>query len=108
MLAGFYEGAQNIVHQCLVAFPAGFEPLQHVMVDADVDVVLWSWEIRDGSRPVGLAAWLVGIGFYGGFELLAGQSVHSAPVRAVFTPRDLRFDLFCRIAHGSAFLPHPS
>lgn len=36
MLVGFYEGGKDVVRQGLVASGAGLEPLQDVVVDADV------------------------------------------------------------------------
>jgi hypothetical protein len=49
---------------------------------------------------------VVRIGFYRSFEFLANQRVCLVPIRLILTSRDVGFDLFSRIAHGIAFLPH--
>src|ERR1035438_5843763 len=49
LLPCLHESAQHIVHERLVAAAVGPEPLQHVMVDADIDMVL-----RHGHAHSGL------------------------------------------------------
>lgn len=108
VLAVFYECAKDVVHKRLVAFSSRFEPFQDIVVDADIDMVLGCRNARDGLGPVGFLMDVVGIGPYGCLQLLGGYRIGSSPIRSVLTSRDLRFDLFRRIAHGTAFLPHLS
>jgi hypothetical protein len=106
--AGFYECAKDVVHKRLIAFASGFEPFQDIVVDTDIDVIFGSRNARDGLRPVGFLMDIVGIGPYRCLQPFACDRISSSPIRPVLTSRDLRFDLFRRIAHGTAFLPHLS
>lgn len=86
----------------------GFEPFQDVVVDADIDMILGSRNARYGLCPVGFLMDIVSIGPYGCLQPFARNRIGSSPIRPVLTSRDLRLDLFRRVAHGTAFLPHLS
>ena len=49
--AGFNEGPQHVIHERLVSLASGFEPLQHVVVNSNVDVILGSRDTHYGLRP---------------------------------------------------------
>jgi hypothetical protein len=78
------------------------------MVDADIDMVFRSGDAHNGLRPIGFSTKVINISPYRRFEFLAGRRIGFAPIRAVFTSLNLGFNLFSRIAHGIAFLPHLS
>src|ERR1700690_1320378 len=103
-----HKRAEHVVHEGLITSAVGLEPLQYVVVNADIDMVLRNRDTHDGLRPVGVSPDVVDIGPYRRFEFPAGRRRGLKPVGPVLASRNLGFDLFSCIAHGIAFLPHLS
>ena len=108
LLTRLHESTKHVVHKGLVSSAVGSKPLEHVMVDADVDMVFGRRYAYDGFRPVGFTTNVVRVSLYRSFQLLTRHGVGFAPVRPVFATLYLGFNLFSRITHGIAFLPHLS
>jgi hypothetical protein len=54
LLSRLNEGAEDIVHEGLVAFAVRPEPLQDVMVHSNIDMVFAGWDANNRLRPVRL------------------------------------------------------
>ena len=46
LLTRRYERAKHVVHKCLVTSAIGLEPLEHVVVDTDIDMIFRGRDFR--------------------------------------------------------------
>jgi hypothetical protein len=56
------EGTEHVIHQGLVALAVGPEPLQNIVVNADIDMVFGRRDTDDGLRPVGVTPKVIYVG----------------------------------------------
>jgi hypothetical protein len=108
LLSRLHEGTKDVVHEGLVTLAVRSEPFQDIVIDADIDMVFAGRDSHNAARPIGFTVNVIYVGADGRLQFGAGYRVDLIPIRSVFTVRNLGFNLFSRIAHGIASLPHLS
>src|SRR5437868_15118982 len=98
--AALDESPQDVVHTGLIASIGLPEPLQHVRVDADIDVLLSGWEAQHGLVPLRRLMHVIGIGGDAGLQLGLCRRIEPHPVGAALAAPTLPCELFSRIARG--------